>query len=182
MLPSGAQVVSLQVRSSHYPFSHVKSNSFLLYHFWLRSFLYKMPILDLFFFIFGFSVLNSKQMFYFKFCPWLGLNCGSLVSEHLLCQLSHNHFPSLQCNYGLLVSQVGSFKVDQRPCCSLAEWYEDLSFWYNSQTKMVIVREVVVAQLVERSLSIPEVRGLTPDIGKILLNICLLSTVLKRRK
>ena len=42
--------------------------------------------------------------------------------------------------------------------------------------------EVVVAQLVERSLSIPEVRGSTPDIGKILLNICLLSTVLKRRK
>ena len=42
--------------------------------------------------------------------------------------------------------------------------------------------EVVVAQLVERSLSIPEVRGLTPVIGKILLNICLLSTVLKRRK
>ena len=30
--------------------------------------------------------------------------------------------------------------------------------------------------------SIPEVRGSTPVIGKILLNICLLSTVLKRRK
>ena len=46
--------------------------------------------------------------------------------------------------------------------------------------------EVVVAQLVEQSLSIPEVRGLTPVIGKILLNICLLtcllSTVLKRQK
>ena len=41
-------------------------------------------------------------------------------------------------------------------------------------------REVVVAQLVEQLLSIPEVRGLTPVIGKILLNICLLSTVLKR--
>ena len=43
-------------------------------------------------------------------------------------------------------------------------------------------QEVVVAQLVERSISIPEVRGSTPVIGKILLNICLLSTVLKRRK
>ena len=32
--------------------------------------------------------------------------------------------------------------------------------------------EVVVAQLVERSLLIPEVRGSTPVIGKILLNIC----------
>ena len=42
--------------------------------------------------------------------------------------------------------------------------------------------EVVVAQLVERSLSMPEVRGSTPVIGKILLSICLLSTVLKRRK
>ena len=43
-------------------------------------------------------------------------------------------------------------------------------------------REVVVAQLVEQSLSIPEVRGSTPVIGKILLNICLLSAVLKRQK
>ena len=42
--------------------------------------------------------------------------------------------------------------------------------------------EVVVAQLVEQSLAIPEVRGSTPVIGKILLNICLLSAVLKRRK
>ena len=42
--------------------------------------------------------------------------------------------------------------------------------------------EVVVAQLVEQLLSIPEVRGSTPVIGKILLNICLLSTVLKRQK
>ena len=42
------------------------------------------------------------------------------------------------------------------------------------------IREVVVAQLVERSLMILEVRGSTPVIGKILLNICLFSTVLKR--
>ena len=32
--------------------------------------------------------------------------------------------------------------------------------------------EVVVAQLVERSLSIPEVRGSTPVISKILMNSC----------
>ena len=36
---------------------------------------------------------------------------------------------------------------------------------------------VVVAQLVERSLPIPEVRSSNPVIGKNLLNICLLSTV-----
>ena len=37
---------------------------------------------------------------------------------------------------------------------------------------------VVVAQLVERSLAIPEVRGSNPDIGILfILNICLLSTV-----
>ena len=44
------------------------------------------------------------------------------------------------------------------------------------------VRAVVVAQLVEQSLLIPEVRGSNLVIGKILLNIYLLSTVLKRRK
>ena len=41
-------------------------------------------------------------------------------------------------------------------------------------------REVAVAQLVERSLRIPEVRGLNPVIGKNLLilnNYCILSTV-----
>ena len=40
--------------------------------------------------------------------------------------------------------------------------------------------EVVVAQLVERLLPIPEVRGSNPVIGKnlyLILNICLLSTV-----
>ena len=42
--------------------------------------------------------------------------------------------------------------------------------------------EVVVAQLVERLLLIPEVRGSTPVISKNLLNICLLSTVMKRWK
>ena len=41
---------------------------------------------------------------------------------------------------------------------------------------------VVVAQLVERSLPIPEVRGSNPVIGTKLLNIYLLSTVLKIRK
>ena len=43
----------------------------------------------------------------------------------------------------------------------------------------MFIREVVVAQLVERSLSIPEVRGSNPVIGKnlFILNIYLLSTV-----
>ena len=39
--------------------------------------------------------------------------------------------------------------------------------------------EVVVAQLVEHSLLIPEVRGSNPVIGKnlLILNMCILSTV-----
>ena len=44
----------------------------------------------------------------------------------------------------------------------------------------IICWAVVVAQLVKRSLPIPEVRGSNPVIGKIYLfplNICLLSTV-----
>ena len=48
--------------------------------------------------------------------------------------------------------------------------------WEAEQTKkqirLISLGEVVVAQLVERSLPIPEVRGSTPVIGKILLNIC----------
>ena len=41
-----------------------------------------------------------------------------------------------------------------------------------------------VAQLVERSLPMPEVRSLNPVIGKLLYRTftCLLSTVLKRQK
>ena len=41
---------------------------------------------------------------------------------------------------------------------------------------------VVVAQLVERSLPILDVRGLYPVIAKFILNTCFLSTVLKRQK
>ena len=41
---------------------------------------------------------------------------------------------------------------------------------------------MVVAQLVEWPLPIPEVRGSNPVIGKIYIEHCLLSTVLKRRK
>ena len=43
-----------------------------------------------------------------------------------------------------------------------------------------IYREVVVAQLVERSLPIPEVRNLNAVIGKFFIEHCFLSTVLKR--
>ena len=45
---------------------------------------------------------------------------------------------------------------------------------------IISLREVVVAQLVERSLPIPEVCGSNPVIGKNLLilnNYCILSTV-----
>ena len=43
---------------------------------------------------------------------------------------------------------------------------------------------VVVAQLLERSLQTPEVHGSSPVIGKLLNRtfICILSTVMKRRK
>ena len=40
---------------------------------------------------------------------------------------------------------------------------------------------MVVVQLVERSLPIPEVRGSNPVIGKNYIEQCLLSTVLKTR-
>ena len=54
--------------------------------------------------------------------------------------------------------------------------------WGNKRRKSftnVTILAVVVAQLVERSLLIPEVRGSNPVIGKnlFILNICLLSTV-----
>ena len=45
------------------------------------------------------------------------------------------------------------------------------------QKMLLILGSGCVAQLVEWSLPIPEVRGSNPVIGKILLNICLLSTV-----
>ena len=48
-----------------------------------------------------------------------------------------------------------------------------------SKTKQNKDGAVVVAQLVERSLPIPEVRGSNPVISKnlLILNICILSTV-----
>ena len=48
-------------------------------------------------------------------------------------------------------------------------------------TNNVVNREMVVAQLVEQSLLIPEVRGSNPVIGKFYIEHSL-STVLKRRK
>ena len=50
--------------------------------------------------------------------------------------------------------------------------------------KQILEIAVVVAQLEERSLWMPEVRGSIPVIGKLIYwtFICLLSTVLKRRK
>ena len=53
------------------------------------------------------------------------------------------------------------------------------SYKKNSAIVSYDYRAVVVAQLVGRSLPIPEVCGLNPVIGKnlFILNICLLSTV-----
>ena len=53
------------------------------------------------------------------------------------------------------------------------------------ETNNNVKRAVVVAQLVEQSLPIPEARGSNPVIGNIYVEhlfTCLLSTVLKRRK
>ena len=49
----------------------------------------------------------------------------------------------------------------------------------------VVITEVDVAQLVERSLPIPEIRCTTPVISRIYIEhffTCFLSTVMKRRK
>ena len=46
----------------------------------------------------------------------------------------------------------------------------------------ILLWAVVVAQLVERLLATPEIRGSNPAIGKIYIEQCLLSTVLKRQK
>ena len=46
--------------------------------------------------------------------------------------------------------------------------------------KLVIQREVVVAQLAERSLMIPEDPGSNPVIGNFYLNIYLLLTVCRK--
>ena len=46
----------------------------------------------------------------------------------------------------------------------------------------ILTWAVIVAHLVERSLLTPEVHGLNPVIGKIYIEQCLLSTVLKRQK
>ena len=43
-------------------------------------------------------------------------------------------------------------------------------------------RTVVLAELAERSLPTPEVCGSNSIIGKIYIEYCLLSTVMKRRK
>ena len=56
---------------------------------------------------------------------------------------------------------------------------------HRTETKLEIFWEVVVAQLVEQLLPIPEVHGSNPVFGKIHIEhlfTCLLSTVLKRRK
>ena len=48
--------------------------------------------------------------------------------------------------------------------------------------RQLFKRAVVVAQLAERSLPTPEVRGSNPVLGKIYIEHCLLSTVLKRQE
>ena len=52
----------------------------------------------------------------------------------------------------------------------------------NQGEELKLLGAVVVAKLVQWSLLIPEVRGSNPFIGKLIWNICFLSTVLERRK
>ena len=74
-----------------------------------------------------------------------------------------------------LIGQVTSLATDQFPRFNDLTFGRELQMYLEKSN----VRAVVVAQLVERSLLIPEVRGLNPVIGKNLniLNICLLSTL-----
>ena len=53
---------------------------------------------------------------------------------------------------------------------------------YDLQSVLRFVIEGSGCQLVERSPMTPEIRGSIPVIGKLLSNICLLSTVLKRQQ
>ena len=73
----------------------------------------------------------------------------------------------------MFVSGIGSDLIELRQILKV------FRLWLGKCNK-IIIRAVVVAQLVEWSLPIPEVRGLNPVIGKkiiYILNICLLSTV-----
>ena len=56
---------------------------------------------------------------------------------------------------------------------------ESILLPFNALLQFAPTQAVAVAQLVERSLPIPEVRSSNPDICKklFILNICLLSTV-----
>ena len=84
---------------------------------------------------------------------------GTLVAEvaHSFCQILHQRKPAST----FLASQ------DVR-CCVQDQDHGKVTGLMESkrQVKTTIMWEVVVAQLVERSLSIPEVRGSNPVIGK----------------
>ena len=60
----------------------------------------------------------------------------------------------------------------------MAHFLESISYKNFKQSNYSTLGAVVVAQLADRSLTIPEVRGSNPDIGKFIQNINLLSTVL----
>ena len=66
------------------------------------------PFLASFSLIFFIWEVNTKKMFYIKFCRWPHSNRGPLVSKWLLCQLSHNHCPT---NSRFLTLFLGKF------CC-----------------------------------------------------------------
>ena len=77
--------------------------------------------------------------------------------------------------------------------CTIMRKQPFFYFNYANQDLLIIIQikcsskkekgwAVVMAQLVERSPPSPEIRGSNLVIGKLLSNICLLSTVLKRRK
>ena len=66
--------------------------------------------------------------------------------------------------------------------CCYATYVTSYVLQPKSVKKRYSGRAVVVAQLVERSLPIPEVRSSNTVIGKFILDICLRLTVLKGQK
>ena len=102
-----------------------------------------------------------------EFEPWLAtmpLKHGTKTAR-LMCQVPIKYQPSVAF---YPIFSVVNIQIKVHFCTKLMR-----------KILYLIFRAVVVAQLVERLLPIPEVRGSNPVIGKNLftLNICLLSTV-----
>ena len=118
------------------------------------------------------------------FLLWKFLKFLASTFEHSFC--IWNFFINFGYFFILPIEQILLVVKLYKPCGHLVTL--DISHsafgvpfrWHTKMPKW----EVVVAQLVERSLPIPEVRGSNPVIGKnlLILNICILSTVYWKTK